>query len=103
MHILSIRIHRNSRLFMPRKKDILWQTNCHIPTFADQIIDSKELDYAASLKYEWNRRFKTVNSNLKAGVQWKATGNVGEGEYYKDPSLAPNGYRPPLHRLSIYA
>ena len=55
--------------------------------FADQIIDSKELDYAASLKYEWNRRFKTVNSNLKAGVQWKATGNVGEGEYYKDPSL----------------
>ena len=78
--------------------------------FADQIIDSKELDYAASLKYEWNRRFKTVNSNLKAGVQWKATGNVGEGEYYKDPSLAPNGYRPRpyttypyMHNVSLYA
>ena len=37
--------------------------------FADQIVDSKELDYAASLKYEWNRRFKNVTSNLKAGVQ----------------------------------
>ena len=78
--------------------------------FADQIIDSKELDYAASLKYEWNRRFKTVNSNLKAGVQWKATGNVGEGEYYKDPALAPNGYRPRpyttypyMHNVSLYA
>ena len=42
--------------------------------FADQIVDSKELDYAASLKYEWNRRFKNVTSNLKAGVQWKGTG-----------------------------
>lgn len=78
--------------------------------FADQIVDSKELDYAASLKYEWNRRFKNINSNLKAGVQWKATGNVGEGEYYEDPSLAPNGYRPRpytaypyMHNVSLYA
>lgn len=78
--------------------------------FADQMVDSKELDYAASLKYEWNRRFGTVNSNLKAGVQWKATGNVGEGEYYKDPALAPNGYRPRpysaypyMHNVSFYA
>lgn len=78
--------------------------------FADPIIDSKELDYAASLKYEWNRRFNTVNSNLKAGVQWKATGNVGKGAYYQDPSLAPNGYRPRpytaypyMHNVSLYA
>lgn len=78
--------------------------------FADQIDDSKELNYAAALKYEWNRRFKGVNSNLKAGVQWKATGNVGEGEYYRNPSLAPNGYRPRpytaypfMHNVSIYA
>lgn len=78
--------------------------------FADQIIDSKELDYAASLKYEWNRRFNHVNSNLKAGVQWKGTGNAGEGEYYQDPSLAPNGYRPRpytsypyMHNVSLYA
>lgn len=78
--------------------------------FADQIDDSKELNYTAALKYEWNRRFKGVNSNLKAGVQWKATGNVGEGEYYRNPSLAPNGYRPRpytaypfMHNVSIYA
>ncbi|WP_294478105.1 TonB-dependent receptor domain-containing protein [uncultured Bacteroides sp.] len=78
--------------------------------FADQIDDSKELNYAAALKYEWNRRFKGVNSNLKAGVQWKATGNVGEGEYYRNPALAPNGYRPRpytaypfMHNVSFYA
>lgn len=77
--------------------------------FADQIIDSKELDYAASAKYEWNRRFGRVNSNLKAGTQWKATGNAGKGEYYEDASLAPNGYRPRpytdypyMHNLSAY-
>lgn len=46
-----------------------------------------------------NRRFKNVTSNLKAGVQWKGTGNVGDGEYYQNPSLAPNGYRPVLTRL----
>lgn len=78
--------------------------------FADQIIDSKELDYAASLKYEWNRHFKKVNNNLIAGIQWKSTGNIGEGEYYQNPSLAPNGYRPRpytaypyMHNVSLYA
>lgn len=78
--------------------------------FADQIINSKELDYAAAVKYEWNRRFKQINNSLTAGIQWKATGNVGKGEYYKDPSLAPNGYRPRsyisypyMHNVAFYA
>lgn len=62
--------------------------------FSDKVIDSKELDYAASLKYEWFRKSGKRLSKLKAGVQWKANGNVGEGEYYKDPSVSANGYRP---------
>ncbi len=78
--------------------------------FSDQITDSKELDYAASAKYEWNKIWDRVSSNLKAGVQWKATGNIGEGEYYEDPALSPNGYRPQpysdypyMHNISVYA
>ena len=78
--------------------------------FSDQIIDSKELDFAASLKYVWNKRWNDVKSNLKAGVQWKANGNAGQGEYYEDPALAANGYRPRpysqypfMHNLSAYA
>lgn len=78
--------------------------------FSDQIIDSKELDFAASLKYNWHKRWDETKSSLKAGVQWKANGNVGEGEYYQDPSLAANGYRPRpysqypfMHNLSVYA
>ena len=78
--------------------------------FSDQIVDSKELDLAASLKYNWTRRRDDVKSSLKAGVQWKATGNVGQGEYYEDPALAANGYRPRpytdypfMHNLSVYA
>lgn len=78
--------------------------------FSDQIIDSKELDVAASLKYNWHKRWEDVKSSLKAGVQWKANGNVGQGEYYQDPSLASNGYRPRpyteypfMHNLSVYA
>ena len=77
--------------------------------FSDQIIDSKELDFAASLKYNWHKRWDRAKSSLKAGVQWKANGNIGEGEYYEDPSLAANGYRPRpysqypfMHNLSVY-
>ena len=78
--------------------------------FSDQIIDSKQLDAAASVRYSWHKRRDEVKSSLKAGVQWKASGNVGRGEYYKDPSLAANGYRPRpyadypfMHNLSVYA
>ncbi len=78
--------------------------------FSDQITDSKELDFAASVKYNWHKRWDELKSQLKAGVQWKANGNVGKGEYYQDPSLAANGYRPRpytdypfMHNLSAYA
>ncbi len=78
--------------------------------FSDQIVDSKELDLAASLKYEWNWSHDRWISKLKAGVQYKATGNVGQGEYYEDPSLAPTGYRPRpytdypfMHNVALYA
>lgn len=78
--------------------------------FSDKIVDSKELDYAASLKYEWFRKTGATSSKLKAGVQWKATGNVGAGESYEDASLAANGYRPRpysqypyMHNLALYA
>ena len=59
-------------------------------------VDSKQLDYAATLKAKWIRSWNggRTLSNLKAGVAWRAEGNVGEGEYYENPELAPNGYRP---------
>lgn len=78
--------------------------------FSDQITDSKELDFAASLKYSLNQQFSSVKSKFKAGVQWKANGNIGKGEYFLDPTLAANGYRPRpytdypfMHNLSLYA
>ena len=76
---------------------------------SDRIVDSRELDLAASLKYEWFRRWGGVKNHVKAGLQWKANGNVGQGEYYEDPSLAADGYRPRpysdypfLHNLATY-
>ena len=78
--------------------------------YSDQIVDSKELDFSASLKYTLNRRWNEWRSNTKAGVQWKANGNVGAGEYFEDPALAANGYRPRpytdypfMHNVSLYA
>ena len=77
--------------------------------YADRITDSRELDYAASLKYDWLHHFGDVKSVLKAGLQWKADGNVGAGESYLDPDLAANGYRPRpytdypyMHNLAVY-
>jgi len=77
--------------------------------YTDQIVDSKELDAAASLKYSWNRTWNNVQSRFKAGAQWKANGNAGQGEYYQDKTVAANGYRPRpysdypyMHNLSFY-
>lgn len=84
-------------------------TSLPLTWFADAIIDSKELDYAASFKYEWTKRWGEAKSQLKAGLQWKANGNVGSGEYYEDASLAADGFRPRsysqypfMHNLSAY-
>lgn len=73
------------------------------------IEDSKELNASASAKYEWAYLKKEFKNRLKAGIQWQANGNVGEGEYYEDPALAANGYRPRpyheypfMHNLSVY-
>lgn len=78
--------------------------------YSDKMNDSKELDYAASLKYTWLKHLGNAKSLFKAGVQWKANGNIGNGEYYLDPTLAENGYRPRpysdypyMHNLSFYA
>lgn len=77
--------------------------------FSDCIVDSRELDVAAALRYAWNRRWNSVNNKLKAGLQWKATGNAGRGEYYTNPAYAPTGYRPRpysqypyMHNISAY-
>lgn len=78
--------------------------------YSDKMTDSREMDFGSSLKYALNSRFSGYRSAFKAGIQWKASGNVGQGEYYLDPSLAENGYRPRpysdypfMHSLSTYA
>lgn len=64
--------------------------------YATQFIDSKQLDYEAALKAKWIRSWDEGRwlSNLKAGVSWRSEGNIGQGEYYQEPELAPHGYRP---------
>ena len=77
--------------------------------YADRVVDSKELDWSASLKYDWLAHWGSVKNTLKAGFIWKADGNVGAGEYYEDPTLAGNGYRPRpyseypyMHNLALW-
>lgn len=62
--------------------------------FADKVVDSKEMDIAAALKYDWTRSFGPVKNRIKAGLQFKSNGNIGMGEYYENMALAPNSYRP---------
>lgn len=82
-----------------------------LPTtyYSTQYVDSKQLDYAANLKATWVRSWGDIRSNAKVGASWRANGNVGQGEYYATPSLAPNGYRPRpytdipyMHNLAAY-
>lgn len=84
-------------------------TSLPLTWFADAMVDSKELDAAASFKYEWTKRWAEIKSQLKAGLQWKANGNIGHGEYYLDPALAADRFRerdyrqyPFMHNLSAY-
>ncbi|MBQ9549088.1 MAG: TonB-dependent receptor [Bacteroidales bacterium] len=78
--------------------------------FSDKVTDSRELDYAAALKYGWDLSQGGWKSHFKAGAQWKAEGNAGRGEYYEDPTYAADGYRPRpysdypfMHNLALYA
>lgn len=78
--------------------------------YSDLVEDSRELDYSLGLHYNWLKHWGKVKSVLKAGATWKADGNVGEGEYYENPSLAANGYRPRpykdypyMHNAAFYA
>lgn len=72
-------------------------------------VDSRSLNYAANLKATWNRSWGDIRSHAKAGVSWRAEGNVGDGVYYETPPLAANGYRPRpyadipyMHNLAAY-
>lgn len=56
--------------------------------------DSKPFEYNAEVKGNWARSFGETMHKLKVGVAWKGSGNLGEGTYYKDPSLQANAYRP---------
>lgn len=78
--------------------------------YSDSMVDSKELDAGASLKYTLNYRWSGMRSAFKAGLQWKTSGNVGKGEYFLNPDLADNGFRPRdyseypfMHTVSAYA
>ena len=77
--------------------------------FTYRNVDSKQLNYAAELKATWIRKWRGVRSQAKMGVAWRADGNVGQGAYYDDELLSPNGYRPYpyrdipyLHNLAVY-
>lgn len=72
-------------------------------------VDSKQLDYSAALKATWVRHWGRVHSSAKVGAAWRADGNVGQGQYYDDPALAPDGYRPRpytdipyMHNLAVF-
>lgn len=72
-------------------------------------VDSKQLDYSASLKATWVRHWGGIHSHAKIGAAWRADGNVGKGAFYDDPALAPDGYRPRpytdipyMHNLAAY-
>lgn len=86
-----------------------WADALPLSYHSDRMVDSKELDGALALKYDWTRSFGNVKNRVKAGVQFKSNGNTGAGEYYLDPALAPHGYRPRpysdypfMHNLSEY-
>ena len=69
--------------------------------FSDRIVDSRELDFAASFKYEWFRRWGGVKNHVKAGLQWKANGNAGQGEYDHTATIHISTTSPPTSKTIL--
>jgi hypothetical protein len=61
--------------------------------YRDRVVDSKGLNMGAKLRYRLNRRFGRANNNIKAGLGWSSSGNVGRGEWYRN-GIEEDGYRP---------
>lgn len=61
--------------------------------YEKSFIDDKPLDYSLHLKFNWAHEFGSVTNKVKAGVHYTGSGNLGQGSYYEDLSLAPD-WRP---------
>lgn len=63
---------------------------------------SKPFDAALSLKATWNRKFGKVNNNMKAGVDWTNSQNVGNGITYLATNSSTNISYPGVSKNSSY-
>jgi hypothetical protein len=52
--------------------------------------DSKPFDASLGLKATWNRKFGTVNNNMKLGVDWANSQNMGDGISYLATNSSTN-------------
>src|SRR5574344_1973197 len=69
--------------------------------------DSKPFDASLSLKATWNRKFGTVNNNMKLGAEWTNSQNTGSGVTYlatnsKDNTSYPGVSMEPYYRNRSY-
>lgn len=51
--------------------------------------DSRALNYSASLKANWTKKWGHIFNNLKAGINYDGSQNLGRGIYFKEPSRTP--------------
>lgn len=97
-NLSQVHSYNSSATMLPaihsEKEGYSWAELLPLTYYSDKIVDSKELNFNVNATYDWVRSFGAFKNRVKAGVQFKTNGNVGRGEYYQDPSLAPNGYRP---------
>lgn len=72
-------------------------------------IDSKPINYSASLKLSKNFRINNIISNFKLGAKYAGSGNLGQGDYYSNRSHTPTwrehkySQEPYLNNLGLYA
>ncbi|MDD2594784.1 MAG: TonB-dependent receptor [Bacteroidales bacterium] len=61
--------------------------------YEKKFVDNKPLDYNIHLKVNWAHDFGSIINKVKLGINYTGSGNLGEGAYYEDLSLAPD-WRP---------
>lgn len=76
--------------------------------YVKSINDNKPVSMMLKTKAKWNQRGGDFTNRIMAGIEWTATGNKGQGQYYDDMRYAPTWreYRldelPWMHNVALY-
>ena len=76
--------------------------------YLNRVTDSKSLNFSADIKAGLHKKIGGVNNNIRYGLSWKTSGNVGKGEIFRQGIFTNNDRPRPytdipfMHNMAAY-